>query len=144
MTTILGVDPGATGAIAMVTPMVECWDMPATPHDIAALFRTFDASTTRVYLEAVHSMPGQGVASTFKFGMGYGVLIGILAAYSFPYVTVTPSKWKTEMGLRGADKNESRRKAQELFPTAALGRVRDHGRAEALLLAYWGMKERQK
>ncbi len=57
MTTILGIDPGETGAIGMVCPSVEVWDMPATPHDLATLMRTFDPSTTRVYVESVHSMP---------------------------------------------------------------------------------------
>lgn len=138
MTTILGIDPGATGAIAMVTPMVEVWDMPATPHDLAALMKTFDPATTRVYLERVHSMPNQGVASTFRFGVGFGVIQGVLAALGFAYILVEPSKWKPAMGLRGAGKAASRAKAQQLYPTADLRRVKDHGRAEALLIARFG------
>ncbi len=141
MTTILGIDPGETGAIGMVTPGVEVWDMPATPHDLATLLRTFDPSTTRVYVESVHSMPRQGVVSTFKFGKQYGEIIGVLAAYGFPFVLVSPEKWKTAMGLRGKEKNASRALAQRMYPTASLSRVRDHGRAEALLLACYGMRK---
>jgi crossover junction endodeoxyribonuclease RuvC len=139
--TILGIDPGVTGAIAMVSPMVEVWDMPETALQLALLLDTFDPATTRAYVEQVHSMPKQGVASTFKFGMDYGMLLGILAAMKIPYILVPPSKWKPAMGLRGAEKVESRRKAQELFPTAPLSRVKDHGRAEALLLAEWGRRQ---
>ena len=141
MTTILGIDPGASGAIGMVCPMVETWDMPPTVHDLATLMRTFDSSTTRVYLERVHAMPKQGVSSTFSFGMQFGQIQGVLAALGLAYLLVEPSKWKPGMGLRGADKNESRAKAQQMFPTASLSRVKDHGRAEALLLAEFGRRQ---
>ena len=141
MTTILGIDPGETGAIGMVCPSVDVWDMPATPHDLATLMRTFDPSTTRVYVESVHSMPGQGVSSTFKFGMQFGQIQGVLAALGFPYILVEPSKWKTAMGLRGKEKAESRALAQRMYPTASLSRVRDHGRAEALLIAEFGRRK---
>lgn len=139
--TILGIDPGMTGAIAMVQPMVDVWDMPATAQDLATLLRTFDPATTRVYLENVHSMPGQGVSSTFRFGVGFGQIQGVLATLGFPYILVEPSKWKTAMGLRGKEKAESRALAQRLFPTASLSRVRDHGRAEALLIAEFGRRK---
>lgn len=138
--TILGIDPGAGGAIGMVQPMVETWDMPATPKDLADLFATFDPNTTMVYVEASQSMPGQGVSSTFKYGVGYGVILGVLAAYGFPHRLVAPSTWKRAMGVT-KDKTETRRLAQQLFPTASLGRVRDHGRAEALLIAEFGRRQ---
>lgn len=140
MTTILGIDPGTTGAIGMVTPMVDTWDMPATPKDLADLFARFDPNTTRVYVEAVHSMPGQGVASSFTFGQGYGVILGVLAAYGFPHRLVAPATWKRAMGVT-SNKDACRRLAQQLFPTAALARKRDDGRAEALLIAEWGRRQ---
>lgn len=136
MTTILGIDPGQHGAIAMVCPSVDVWDMPATPHDLATLLRTFDPNTTRVYLEAVHSMPGQGVASTFKFGKGFGEILGVLAALDLRHELVTPMKWKTAMGLKGKEKAASKRLAQQLYGKVA----RNEGTAEALLIATWGMK----
>ena len=45
-------------------------------------------------VEQVHSMPHQGVASTFTFGTNYGMLLGALEALGVPYVTVTPGKWQ--------------------------------------------------
>ena len=85
-------------------------------------------------------MPGQGVASTFKFGKGYGEIIGVLATLGLGYRAISPAVWKREMGLQRAEKADSRRKAQELYPTASLARVKDHGRAEALLIAEWGRR----
>jgi len=140
MPTILGIDPGATGAIAQVQPMVAVFDMPATAHDLAALLRTFDAAATMAYVESQHSMPGQGVASTFKFGVGYGTILGVLAALGIAHRLVTPAVWKRGMGVT-ADKASARGLAQQLFPEASLARVKDHGRAESLLLAAWGLRQ---
>lgn len=143
MTTILGIDPGATGAIGMICPLVETWAMPETPHDLAALMRTFDPATTRVYIERQWARPTDGKTYAFAAGQGYGVLLGTLATLGFPFHLVAPQTWKKAMGL-GKEKADSRRKAQEMFPTASLSRVKDHGRAEALLIAEWGRRQGAK
>ena len=138
MNTILGIDPGANGAIAMVQPDVCVWDMPDTPHDLSALLRTFDAATTRVYLEKQWARPTDGKVQAFANGEGYGLLRGVMATLGIAYELVAPATWKLAMGLRGKEKADSRQKAQELYPTAPLARVKDHGRAEALLIAHFG------
>lgn len=54
---------------------------------------------------------------------------------------VEPQSWKRSMGLIGKEKKDSLRVARELFPDIAdqdLGRVKDHNRAEALLIAKYG------
>ena len=48
-------------------------------------------------VEQVHSMPHQGVASTFTFGTNYGMLLGALEALGVAYVTCTPGKWQGTM-----------------------------------------------
>lgn len=50
--------------------------------------------TMMAVVEQVHSMPHQGVASTFSFGTNYGMLIGMLETLGIPYCTVTPGKWQ--------------------------------------------------
>ena len=137
-TTIIGIDPGATGAIAMIQPMVEVWDMPSTPHDLATLMRTFDANTTRVYVEKQWARPTDGKTIAFTLGQGYGEIVGVLATLGVAFHLVAPATWKRALGV--TEKADSRRKAQELYPTAPLSRVKDHGRAEALLIAEWGRR----
>ena len=88
-----------------------------------------------VVVEAVHSMPRQGVSSSFKFGVSYGVALSLaqsLGAWS----PVTPHVWKRDLELT-SDKNESLAMARLLWPDAPLARKRDNGRAEALLMAEW-------
>lgn len=54
---------------------------------------------------------------------------------------VQPQTWKRHFGLIGKPKGASADTARGLFPllTAELKRVKDHNRAEALLLAQWGL-----
>jgi crossover junction endodeoxyribonuclease RuvC len=68
-----------------------------------------------------------------------------LAAGGVPYTIVTPQKWKPAVGvLKGADKEASRQRALQLFPDQAtnLARKKDHARADAMLLAYFGTAAR--
>jgi crossover junction endodeoxyribonuclease RuvC len=86
-------------------------------------------------------MPGQGTRSMFTTGYGMGIWVGILATLEFPYTTVRPQVWKRALRL-SKDKEASRLRAIQLFPGADLRRKKDHGRAEALLLAYYGCQQR--
>lgn len=95
------------------------------------------------FIEKVGAMPGQGVTSMFSFGYGFGVWMGILAALKIPHTLVTPQAWKKEM-FAGYDKDtDSRVIARRLFPVQteeSLSRKKDHGRADALLIAEYGRR----
>src|SRR5690606_25246476 len=92
-------------------------------------------------IESVGSRPGQGVASTFKFGTAYGVVQGVIGALQIPVEFVSPQRWKKHFRLSG-DKEQARAKAQQLFPTcaAAFNLDKHHGRAEAALIARYGFE----
>ena len=143
MTTIIGIDPGATGAIAAIHLGLfaepDVFDMPATAADMVGVLYRWHGQDVHVFLEQAQSMPGQGVASTFKYGVGFGQILGVLAALGIPHRQVSPAVWKRQMGVT-KDKDKARALAQQLFPTAPLSRVKDHGRAEALLIAEWGRR----
>jgi len=72
-----------------------------------------------------------------------GIWLGVMAALRMPYTPVRPVVWKKAFSL-GKDKEASRLRAQQLFPAADLRRKKDHGRAEALLLAWYGRHARQE
>lgn len=150
----IGIDPGISGAVAILDSnlsLVTVYDMPTMPLskgknqvNAAALASKLKESTlvlrgdTTAYLEAVHSMPEQGVSSSFNFGVSYGVIQGVLAALNIPVVPVTPQTWKKRAGLVGKDKDHARTVAQQLYPQAPLERKRDIGRADAILIARFG------
>lgn len=153
---VLGVDPGATGALAMIdtdlSALVVC-DMPSTLIKIGKGHRRqisefWLADVLRVYqpdcawIERVHAMPKQGVTSSFAFGLSYGLARGVLAALGVSVTLVTPQEWKKSFRL-GPDKNEARLVAARLFPENAgsFTRAKDDGRAEAALLALFGANQ---
>lgn len=60
-----------------------------------------------------------------------------------PLVAVQPTTWKKRYDLKGAeDKGKAREIATQLFPSVEhqLRRVKDHNRAEALLIARWALQ----
>lgn len=132
----VGVDPGQSGGLVIIhdgsygissTPMThaEAMPMPATERDIWDWFEGLDPQQTVAVIEKVHSMPKQGVASTFKFGMGYGGLRMALIAAGIPFEDVTPRVWQKALSILSRKvtetktqfKNRLKAKAQQLFPS---------------------------
>ena len=151
-----GIDPGLEGAVALITywgDVVLLADTPVLKIQVGKSIKSEYNETAmsnlftnegiiriqRVVIEDVHAMPGQGVVSVFRFGVGYGLWRGILTAHKISYDRVPPQTWKRVMmeGL-GKDKDASLLRAQQLFPTADLHLKKHHGRAEALLMAEYG------
>jgi len=83
---------------------------------------------------AMPNLPAQTIASQFDT---FGVLRSVLACrMREPLVFVTPNEWKKHFGLH-REKDASRRVAVSLYPSAPVGRVKDHNRAESILIAHW-------
>lgn len=152
---IIGVDPGAGGALAFFdtdTGDLEIVDMPTVEikrgsrfvrHVSAPLLadiirgRKADAA----FVEKVGAMPGQGVASMFAFGRAAGVIEGVLAALEMPITHVPPQEWIKAMRVVGG-KDGSRQRATQVFAKQAglFARKKDDGRSDAALLAAYGAK----
>jgi crossover junction endodeoxyribonuclease RuvC len=150
---VVGIDPGLSGALAVFdlkAKLLAVHDMPTvtvksgksekrqlSESMLAGILRR--AQPDHAFLEFVSAMPGQGVTSMFNFGLGYGAIRGVLAALDIPMTTVTPVKWKRDLGL-AQGKDAGRARAAQLYPEFAdlFMRVKDDGRADASLLAWWG------
>lgn len=144
---IIAIDPGNTGAIAVLTDdgqLIDVWDMPVVDKRISGalvrhILQPLARTATVCVIEDVHAMPGQGVTSMFTFGRGLGVVEGVALGASIPVRYVSPAKWKKALGL-SKDKGVSRRRAIETWPALSpqFARVKDDGRAEAALIGhYW-------
>jgi crossover junction endodeoxyribonuclease RuvC len=155
---ILGIDPGAHGALAVVDTtlppaeqLLHVRDMPTTLVQrgkrevnevnapmLAALVQSL-GPLDAAYLEQVGAMPGQGVSSMFAFGRAVGVLEGVLAACNVPAGKVPPQTWQRAMRVRGG-KDGSRERAAALYPRNAhlFSRKKDDGRSDATLIASYG------
>lgn len=153
----IGIDPGLTGALAFIphdmpeSPWVV--DMPVIAHGNGFVKRAVDLPVLAVSLkllmvigepyatmESVHAFPGQGSSSMFSLGMSFWGVAGVLAALGIPLRLVEPREWKGAYAL-DKDKQKSIELARRLFPSVALTRKKDHGRAEALLIAEYGRRK---
>ncbi len=148
MTVFIGVDPGAvSGAYAAIDhngEYIACGDIPSVDGRVNAsqlryvlksCVSSFD--TALIVVESVHSMPKQGIASTAKFMRAVGAIEATAELTHYPLVLVTPQAWKKHHGLIGTEKVASLDLARSMFPEAPLTRQKDHGRADALLMAVW-------
>lgn len=149
MKSYLGIDPGAKGAIAVISDdVVRVWDYPGEIGEAASLLRAINIEypITLCALEKVSAMPRQGVVSMFKFGMNYGGWIGAIGAIGAPLVLVTPRKWQTECldSGTGETKDRSLSMARRLFPDVELHLKKHDGRADALHLARYAKHMDQK
>ena len=163
MVEILGIDPGKTGAVALKTESsVEIQDCPTIeigktkkgnpkfepdPFQMAKLVQSYKARyPDLICVIEVQSMRAhEGSKSTFHTGEWFGYWIGILAALDIEIILVNPQDWKRHYNLPGGkDKEPSRLLAIEKYPEMAnyLKRKKDHGRAEALLIAEYGVSLR--
>lgn len=153
MSYYLGIDPGKSGALAFIDPqraLIEIFDMPVQSlgpnskrSEVAgdAVGRMVRGrQTEEAFIEDVWSMTNDGHVGAFSFGDAYGTVKGVLGALDIPFTRVRPQVWKKTMRVT-ADKNLSRQRAMELIPAAAafFARVKDDGRAEAALIALYGV-----
>ena len=152
---IVGIDPGLTGAIAVLngTRIEHVSDMPTTSagvasrakarmmdaYALASILRIHAMDADRVVVERVSAHPGQGVSAMFSLGHSAGVIVGVCGALGLRVVYVPAQQWKREFGLIGKEKVASAAKAVELWGCCdLLRRKKDHGRADAMLIAAWG------
>lgn len=153
MSYAIGIDPGLTGAIALLNDgqYVDVWDMPTMGRGSGTKQQINAAEVGKIlrgcppcvaFIEQVGAMPKQGVSSMFNFGKATGAALGALGALQIPVVEVTPQRWKKQFGLIGKEKDMARTYCQQLMPVAPLSRVKDGGRADALLIALYGWQTR--
>ena len=150
---VLGVDPGSVSAAWAVLDefgqIVAAGDVPVVGDGTKAMISgplladiVLRFSPSRAVVERVAAMPKQGIASTFKFGRGLGLIEGVLGGALVPISYVSPMVWKRHFSL-AADKEAARQKAIEIWPGSAavlFSRKRDHGRAEACLIGLWAQR----
>ena len=147
---IIGIDPDTKGAICFLQDdgkILSVDDMPCveimvgktlrrrvSPQDLSDLL--LDHAPEMVVIEKVQGMTGQSASAAFTFGYGAGMVMGIVVAHGYPTTLLPPQRWKKAFNLP-KDKGAARQRAQQLWPESAslFARQKDHGRAEAALIA---------
>ena len=150
---ILGIDPGLTGAFALLevtdstTVLVDVIDVPIIGSgakqsvDVIQLQEWLLCHAPHcAFLERAQAMPKQGASSGFKYGRVVGALEAVLTVSAIAITMIEPSKWKRHFHLQGADKEGARGLVIRSYPGQHhfFARKKDHGRAEAVLIALYG------
>lgn len=152
---IVGVDPGAHGALALLTDTVLAgvYDMPkllvrrgktdkaeVDGYSLATLLKSLAPDV--VYIEQVGGLPGQSASAAFNFGRAAGAVEYACKALGYRVEMIAPMTWKRAMRLNGG-KDDSRALAMRQWPAAAseFARKKDNDRAEAALIAEYGRKQ---
>ena len=146
---ILGVDPGLQGALATWDgKILKVFDVPIVKArgrgneinlpalaDVIHSLAPFDEA----YVERNSIRPNEGISSAQKNGLVAGILLGCIVMCCLYINRPTPTFWKRAMKLT-KEKEYSRTRAIEEFPDYhyLFARKKDHGRAEAALLAQYG------
>ena len=151
---IIGIDPGLSGSICFLIngKILDVIEMPTMTegkknkrqvngsqvfNEITKRTKEYQKNQIRVVIEQVSAMPGQGVTSMFNFGQSFGVLKGVCTAMQLPMYFVRPAKWKKYFNLINSEKDASRTRAIEIFPSfsSSLSKKKDSNKADAILIA---------
>jgi crossover junction endodeoxyribonuclease RuvC len=146
---IWGIDPGINGALVafdIESCVLDIHDMPImevrgkktiSPQLVRGILAQEHGP---IVIERVGAMPGQGVSSMFNFGKGFGILLGVAAGLEMPIHEVAPQTWQKALKVPPG-KDGNRQRACELLPAYAqsFSRKKDDGRADAALIAYYGV-----
>jgi len=150
---VLGIDPGLEGGCALLhvdlefTTLVDAIDIPTRGEDAKRRVDVLELASwisnmepDVAFIERAGVMPKQGIASGFKYGRAVGALEAAVILAKIRLEVVEPAVWKRAFGLKGGDKEQARQALLRVLPSAErlVSRKRDHGRAEAALIAMWG------
>jgi len=146
---VMGVDPGAEGALILLGESGIKWAWDWAGQEEAAAQVGFLVSLYPVRLAAVEKVwctRGNSARSNTTFQQHTGVWRGLLAAFGVPQTEVEPWKWGKGLvrAKRGPRDKPSVEVVERLYPGLVLrtrrGRVLD-GRADAVLIARWALEQ---
>ena len=133
MKTILAIDPGLSGGVAVRWfGKTDCWPMPETQGDLLERLREvksvagLEGDELVCVLEEVSGFAGkaQPGSAMFRFGEHFGFIKGVVQALEIRLVLVRPQVWQKGFGLGTASacgtksewKNKLKAEAQRRFP----------------------------
>jgi len=145
---IMGIDPGFSGALAVLDDELNLefvMDMPIImvgkkreldESKLSTIFSRWRLRPMTIGIEKSQTMPNQGIVSSGRYMASYGFLRGLCVGNGLPYHLIQPQSWKKAMMPdMGKDKGASIQKVTQLYPELRLTRVKDHGIADAILIA---------
>jgi len=151
---VAGIDPGVTGALAVIGEESQVYDLGVasigstnqlSPQALA--HQLIESGADVIVIEDNRANGMNGSKANFSMGLSLGVCYGVIGTLGRRLIRVKPHEWQKSLGLGSvvaAQRKEAhRQRARELFPELddQLSRKKDHNRADALLIAEYGRKQ---
>ena len=147
----VGIDPGKSGGLVKIhSRNYECsmHKCPDTTQGMSSLLKNAKDSAFKdnlpilVAIEKVHAFPTDARSSAFKFGMNYGMWLGIIGSLNIPLIQVTPQMWMKSYAPLPKIKQERKKKikeiATEIFEDVYNNEKRiTYAISDAALIALW-------
>jgi crossover junction endodeoxyribonuclease RuvC len=131
----LGLDPGKSGGAVLLSTDFKIVkfvsfksELDAWPQALLNLIREYKDSGLRVWVESVHSRPGQGVSTVFEFGRVFGLMCGLVYGSDLTFGLMTPQVWQKLAWAEGTGER----------PWSVEFRDNPKGRSLASARLYWG------
>ena len=150
---VVGIDPGKSGGIVSINSSTNKCSInkcPKTPNEMSSLLLSaknsafIDNLPILVVIEKVHAFPTDARSAAFKFGMNYGMWLGIIGALSLPVVEVAPQTWMKSYAPLPKEKQERKRKIKEIATDVFSSEYNNNQKityavSDAALIALFGM-----
>lgn len=160
----VGIDPGLSGGIAIIDSDAmtsKVMKMPAGKNYpepllvVNELSRLLYEGTFCVAIEQTQTRPGQGIAASHNYGIGFGVLVGCLYAMKpVEFRMVRPQVWQKDVwGRYGAHGEDTKQRTYQAMLRAHPDRAADlttvrgkllDGNSDALGIATWIRDQRER
>jgi len=154
---VMGIDPGKTGAVCLLGEVARpvFWDAPLLKtgkrevYDLERIrdwlrARTLTGNSAHAFLEEPNPQPKFSASANYRLGQSSGIWEMALVSFEIPYTKVQPQRWKRVM-MEGMEKGKQASIVRALMLYSGCGeqlrRVKDHGRADALLIAEYGIRQ---
>jgi hypothetical protein len=160
---IIAVDPGSPLYMALVNYKGELVSVTEVEHVAMKAHKGWENSPAliarvvkawsnkekllpaRMVVEQITARPHQAIGAMTKYTGSYWLMKGIAAALVIPFHDVSSRRWRDDLIMDTTimdNKEQSRKRALELWPNKAhqFRYKKDHNKAEAALIGYWGVK----
>jgi len=111
---VLGVDPGKSGAIAILDNnynLVDFTTIRGRIDNMISIVEEYSDRIATVFFEKNHARPTDGVASAFTFGIWTGMKMGVLRSMLLPITYLTPQQWMRIIGVKPRMTKKARKHA---------------------------------
>ena len=149
---IIGIDPGAGGGVAICSgkKMIDSIACPKSEEDMAHYLRHMihsleiegiAKSKVTVYIENVHAFPTDARNSAFKFGMNFGIWLGICSTLNLKIIKVAPQTWIKHFNVPKIDKSSRKKYLKNIARTAYPKEKITLKTCDAILIAKYGYEQ---